>query len=273
MTRRQNHQVNLTILTLLLLTAATAVLIMRINSTVSDGSSPPSPDVEHPITDPTSTISPEGPGLSSYPEGLSELYYKNEDARDFVLHYLDDRTVPAPEDIDLTALADTDGVPLLMQWDERWGYNQYAGNLFGLSGCGPTCLSMAAIYLTGDATLNPLYVAEFAERNGYAANGNGTKWTLFSEGAVQLGLTSRELPLSEAVIDAHLTAGEPVVLIMGPGDFTDSGHFIVLTGVTDGGYTVNDPNSYKNSEKRWPYEAIADQIRNIWALSYEGGNA
>ncbi|MGM9521560.1 MAG: C39 family peptidase [Oscillospiraceae bacterium] len=205
------------------------------------------------------------PDLSQYPEALAALYEKNEEARQFVLDYFEKSG--NTYDIDLSEYRDCETVPLLMQWDERWGYTEYSGNLFGLSGCGPTCLSMAAIYLTGDTSISPRYVADYSTQNGYSTNGNGTKWTLFSEGCSGLGISSQELPLSQKIIDSHLESGEIVALIMGPGDFTDSGHFILLTAVGDGGYTVNDPNSRKNSDRLWSYDEISDQIKNIWALS------
>ena len=44
--------------------------------------------------------------------------------------------------------------PLFLQWDPRWGYTEYGEDSFlGLSGCGPTCLSMVLYYLTGDKSL------------------------------------------------------------------------------------------------------------------------
>ena len=53
---------------------------------------------------------------------------------------------------------------------------------------------------------------------------------------------------------------------MGPGDFTTTGHFIVLTGTKNGMICINDPNSVKNSEKLWDYEQIKGQIKNIWVI-------
>lgn len=79
-----------------------------------------------------------------------------------------------------------------MQWDQRWGYHRYAGEVMGLSGCGPTALSMVAIFMTGDITKNPRWVADFASQNGYAVDGSGTAWSLMLEGARQIGLSSKE---------------------------------------------------------------------------------
>ena len=57
-----------------------------------------------------------------------------------------------------------------------------------------------------------------------------------------------------------------MICAMGPGDFTDNGHFIVIKGYSDGKFLVNDPFSTANSSKKWDYETIADQCRHIWAF-------
>ena len=46
-------------------------------------------------------------------------------------------------------------VPLFIQWDKRWGYVPYGQSNVGISGCGPTCLSMVLYSLTGDKNLTP----------------------------------------------------------------------------------------------------------------------
>lgn len=200
--------------------------------------------------------------LADYPDKLFELYEKNQEARQFVLDYPLKKDIDY--DIDLSEYHDTDTVPLLMQWDERWGYTEYAGNVLGLTGCGPTCLSMVAIYLTGDETKNPGWMADFSAENGFYENGSGSKWVLMSEGAALLGLNVKEIPLDEERIIDNLQVHNPIICIMGPGDFTDSGHFIVLTGYKDGGFTINDPNSRANSEKIWTFEELQYQIRALW---------
>ena len=66
-------------------------------------------------------------------------------------------------------------------------------------------------------------------------------------------------------VDA-LEAGKPIICAMREGDFTTTGHYIVLRGVKDGEFQVNDPNSVVNSEKLWSYEQIEGQIRNLWVM-------
>lgn len=200
--------------------------------------------------------------LRDYTEDLIALYEKNEEARQFVLDYPLKKDMDF--DIDLSEYSNTDTVPLFMQWDDRWGYSEYAGKVLGISGCGPTCLSMVSVYLTKDTSKNPKWMAEFATEKDYYENGSGSKWTLMSQGAQQLGLNVRELSLDEERMAENLEAGHPIICILGPGDFTDSGHFIVLTGYRDGGFVINDPNSLANSRKIWTFEELRSQIRALW---------
>lgn len=200
--------------------------------------------------------------ISEYPEELVDLLERNPETKEFVLNY------PLKKDLNPTVNLDEykncDSVPLLLQWDERWGYHEYGADVMGLSGCGPTCLSMVCIYLLDDTDLNPKYIADFSEANGYCVPGNGSAWTLISEGGEKLGLDVEELSLDEDIIRQNLEAGNAIICIMGPGDFTTSGHFIVMVDYVDGMIRVNDPNSEIRSEKLWEYEEIKNQIRNLW---------
>lgn len=210
----------------------------------------------------TEYASSHGLALEDYPESLLELLDKNPETKDFVLEYplLKDQD----QTIDLSEYRNSGKIPLLMQWDQRWGYEIYGDDLMGITGCGPTCLSMVAIYLLKDTTMDPAWMADYSIEHGYCVPGSGTSWTLMSEGACNLGLEAIELPLNEERICRNLEVGNPIICIMGPGDFTTSGHFIVLTGYEDGAFTVNDPNSRANSQKAWKYEDIKNQIKNLW---------
>lgn len=202
---------------------------------------------------------------SAYPQELLDLMERNPETEDFVVQYPvnKDKTF----DIDLSEYKNAKTVPLLMQWDERWGYETYGSGMIAMTGCGPTCLSMVTIYLTHDTSFSPKAAAEFSTAHGYAVPGNGTSWTLMSEGGRTLGMKVKELPLDEERVLANLEAGNPVVCIMGPGDFTDGGHYIVMVGTKNGKIRINDPNSRRNSKKLWQFDDIKDQIRNLWAFS------
>ena len=74
-------------------------------------------------------------------------------------------------------------------------------------------------------------------------------WDLMTAGAKKLGLTSTEGTINNDYIRQNLTSSTPMICSMLPGDFTYSGHFIVLTGIdSKGRVVVNDPNSPKNQK-------------------------
>ena len=198
-----------------------------------------------------------------YPESLIDLLERNPETEEFVLHY------PFREETayDLSQFHGSEDVPLFLQWDTRWGYTPYGSDCIAITGCGPTCLAMAGYYLTDDEVFHPAMVAQFAADNGYYASGYGSSWTLISEGGERLGLSVTELPLVKKKITDALESGCPVILAMGPGDFTTTGHYIVLTAFENGAFRINDPNSRINSEKNWTYEELENQIRNIWKLT------
>lgn len=200
----------------------------------------------------------------NYPRELLELALRNREALDFVLDY--------PEKKDRAPADRVDGVekgefPLLLQWDQAWGYVQYGDGPIALTGCGPTALAMAVCGLTGDGDATPSAVADYAQQAGYYVAGAGSSWELMSTGCRHFGLESKELSLSRSAMVKTLESGKPIICSMGPGDFTTSGHFILLTGVEGGKFRVNDPNSRQNSEKLWDYDTLSPQIRNLWAFS------
>lgn len=200
-----------------------------------------------------------------YREKLAELLERNEEAADYVESY-PEREAYKSQPIDLTQELQSGSVPLLMQWDKRWGYDAYGSNMIGLAGCGPVCLTMAYLHFTGDAAMTPREMAAFAYDNGYYTEDAGTKWSLWTEGVGKLGLVGEELPLDENRMKQALDDGKVIVCSMGPGDFTTEGHFILIRGYDGNGFYVNDPNRRSNSEKQWEFDTLRSQIRNLWSL-------
>lgn len=202
-----------------------------------------------------------------YPEELMETLSKYPETLPFVLGY------PGPEEkpaIKLSKEWERGKIPLLIQWDSRWGYEPYGDSMIGISGCGPTCLSMVVIGLTGRTEWHPAKMAAYAADNGYLVQGVGTDWRLFSTGAEPFGLQVLRLTLNEYEIGGQLLDGHPVICSMKPGDFTYTGHFIVLTGMDEeGNVQVNDPNSRIKSRQTWRLGDIIKQVKSAWAYSKE----
>ncbi len=202
--------------------------------------------------------------LEDYPESLAAFMKKYPEATQFVLDYPKYKDIH--NEIDITGEVKKGELPLFLQWDVRWGYEQYGSDFLAVTGCGPTCLAMVQCGLSGETKWNPYEVAKMAEQEGYYVEGQGSSWDLMRAGAQKLGLQVYDVTLSAEDIMDMLRGGMPVICSVGPGDFTDGGHFIVLAGVNaDGSIKVHDPNSKINSEKAWNIERLLPQIKGMWA--------
>lgn len=159
-------------------------------------------------------------------------------------------------------------IPLYYQYASAWGAKPYGTGNISKNGCGPTCIAMVFSYLTG-RNIYPDDVVSFTG-NRYYVNGAGSSWEIFGACSSHWGIQCTAIsPKSDAIAEA-LSAGRPVILSVGPGTFTSSGHFIVLTGIdTNGQVTVNDPNdnSRKNfKDKKFPLTQIAGEAKGGWSF-------
>lgn len=202
-----------------------------------------------------------------YPESLLKLLEKNPETKDFVLNY--PKNKDKHEEIDLSKEVKKGEIPLFLQWDERWGYETYGDDFLALTGCGPTSLAMVYCGLSGDPMWNPYRIARMAENEGYYVPGAGSSWDLMTQGAAELGLMAQEVVFDEEHIRSLLEAGTPIICVVGAGDFTDSGHFLVLTGLDkEGKVLLRDPNSRIRSEEAWDLDQLMRQIKNLWSYTY-----
>ena len=158
-------------------------------------------------------------------------------------------------------------MPYLYQKDVAWRDKPYAGGTVGTNACGPTCMDMVYIYLTGDASYTPADFATQADAYNFAPTG-ATEWRYMTEGAALLGITGTAInPYYSEVVPA-LEAGMPVVASLVPGDFTTVGHYIVLTSIDEHGMvSIHDPNSVLNSMRKWGLAQILRQANMCWAFS------
>ena len=202
---------------------------------------------------------------ADYGDALIEAYTYFPEVRDFILAIPLEKGRQAVNDISNEDRSK--GVPLFLQFDERWGYTEYGSSVCGVAGCGPTSLSMVAYYLTGNTEYTPVYMMKLANKEGYVGEGGGTNWTMFQKGPEKLGLVSKEIPLHAGTIANYVKKGSPVVINVGPGDFTLHGHYMDIVGYEDEKFKINDPFSVENSNKLWEYERIESQIKNLWAVS------
>ncbi len=199
---------------------------------------------------------------SRYPQPLLAALANNPEMSGFVKDYPGDGSAPKG----LSLAERMEKAPLLLQWDERWGYLSYGEDCIGLSGCGPTALSMACFSLTKDDSLTPDAIASYAMKNGYYVEGSGTAWSLMEDFPRHCGLSVAEVGASREEMQNALDGGAVIICAMGPGDFTTQGHFIVIYDYNADGFFVNDPNSRARSALTWDFDDIRFQMRKIWAL-------
>ena len=206
--------------------------------------------------------------VQGYPKGVIELLDKNPATVDYVEAYGEKQGQIYAEDIGDDYVEGQ--IPLLIQWDERWGYAPYGTSVVAVSGCGPTCMAMVAAGLNHDPTITPAKVAAYGTENSYVDEENNTYWAFMQEAGADFGLSCYSGFLTEQQLAAELSAGHPVICSMGPGYFTQNGHFIVMTGYENGQIRINDPFSEENSARTWSYAEIQGQIRAMWVYSLAG---
>ena len=200
---------------------------------------------------------------SRYPKSLLKALSKNSEMLDFVLHYPKKHKNAAAKSIGDDFV--TGEIPALIQWDERWGYAPYGSEtIIAVSGCGPTALSMVISGLLQDASITPAVVADYASSNGYLDENLDTKWELMTNGVEHFGISGSILGLDENAMINVLSVGCPIICSMGPGIFTTTGHFIVLTGYQDGAFAVHDPASKVRTSQTYTFQEISGQIKNMW---------
>lgn len=158
-------------------------------------------------------------------------------------------------------------MPYFFQTDPAWAQKPYGGDTIAVNGCGPTCLAMVYVYVTGKTDMTPADMGAFADAGNYAPTG-ATEWRFMSEGAAQLGLVSSELATDREAILAALRSGQPVICAVNPGDFTAVGHFIVLASVDENDMvSVHDPNSSYRSAQKWSIDRIVMQTSACWTYT------
>ena len=202
-----------------------------------------------------------------YPDDLLKALANNPEMAQFAAGY------PDGADGQAKGLSDAEkeaGFPLFLQWDPRWGYEEYGDDsMVGVAGCGPTCLSMVLFSLTRDESLTPDVIARYSMESGYYVQGTGTAWALMEDVCWRYGVRERKAEISETEIKYALDQGGAAICSMAPGDFTDTGHFIVIYGYDQDGFWVNDPNCVSRSRKKWSWQTLKGQIKSVWTYTRE----
>lgn len=113
--------------------------------------------------------------------------------------------------------------------------------------------------LTGIQT--PYTLFKWAYDHGYYTGG-GLGHSCLQKLADLYGVDGTWIENDETRITEALQSGLPVIAHMGPGIFTDEGHYIVLRGITEDGYVlVNDPGSRNRNRYAYKLSTVVAQAR------------
>ena len=222
---------------------------------------------EYPVFPEPESYSVEAMKEKGIPDELIEFYEKYPEVAPYAWFYPEKSGIDYK--IDLTDEVTKGTIPYFCQWDERWGYKEFGSSFMGVNGCGPTCITMVYCGLTGKTDINPYEMAIYVRDRGYYVPGSGTVWDTMNVIPAEIGLTVIDVPFSADGIRETLKAGHPIICNVGPGDFTQVGHYILLAGVDDAGdIIVHDPNSPERTSKHWDVDVLISQIRNLWGYEY-----
>ncbi len=122
------------------------------------------------------------------------------------------------------------------------------------AGCGVTSTAIIISTFTGNKQYDPVYFSDMAKRTGDCGEGiSGTNTSFFKKAAQQFNFGYEYVGKSNAsrVIEILKQGNAMVIAHMGPGHFTNGGHYIVLSGVNDKGQVyVHDPNNKNNKASK-----------------------
>lgn len=163
------------------------------------------------------------------------------------------------------------------QTDSIWNNNNLS---LRSAGCGPTAVAVCISNLT-HKFVSPVTVAGWAKKEGYYSS-SGSLHSAIPAMASHWNLQCRGLYKNEKEIERALRSGHMVVGLMGPGYFTNGGHFISLLTINKKGMVeVADVGSRVRSQKTYDLAFIIQNSKiadaggpfwEIWSNKTDGNN-
>ena len=167
-----------------------------------------------------------------------------------------------------------------MQTDSRWKNSNYSARgekkTIGSSGCGVACSAMVIATLK-DKNVTPIETANWSMAHGYKALNQGTYYSYFVPQFDIYGIQCKKLnnsnlygKSSSAYHTEALNAlknGDWVIACMGKGNWTSSGHFIIVYGYENGYVYTNDPASKASRRVKNTWNLFANQVKYLWTIT------
>ena len=214
-----------------------------------------------------------GQDPAAYPQEILDMLTVFPDAREYAFNYLDKMELPEERrnstSADMTGDYSPARLSTIYQWDTRWGYKDYCGKTVGLSGSGPTCVSICAMYLLKDSGFNPAWIADYAINNHYCDDegGTGTYRTLITDGGYGIGIDVVQITNDEQRVKNNIDVGNPIICAMDGGIFGnryEPEHYIIITDYDEEGFTIIDPGSSTRTGTKWQWASLSSEIQALW---------
>lgn len=146
--------------------------------------------------------------------------------------------------------------------------SKYGPSTIATSACGPSSLATVIYnyqqqHKIPSKTVDPGIIAKLSSDNNFRVCGNGTSSAMFVTIAAQYGLEAKQVPWDTAF--NALQRGTPVIASMGPGYFTDVGHFVTLYGVDSGGNILVADSGPRNRTSA-TVEIVKSQIKYAFII-------
>ena len=166
-----------------------------------------------------------------------------------------------------------------LQTDPRWGSLDYSApgekTTIAASGCGPTAMAMV-LATWADPSVTPKTECAWALAHGYKAPRQGTYYGYFEAAGARYGLRVTRLNYTSlygnatsayhAQVKDALDRGELVIACMGPGNWTRSGHYVLVWGIHGDTIYINDPASTKAARTKGSYSLFKQQVKYYWTI-------
>ncbi len=166
-----------------------------------------------------------------------------------------------------------------LQTDPRWQALDYSAagerTTIGASGCGPTAMAMV-LATWADPSVTPATECAWALAHGYKAPHQGTYYGYFAKAAARFGLRCTQLNWSSlygnsqsgvhAQAKEALEAGGLVIACMGKGNWTSSGHYVLVWDIAGDTIRINDPASTLPRRTQGSYALFRQQVKYYWVI-------
>lgn len=166
-----------------------------------------------------------------------------------------------------------------LQTDPKWDACDYSAKgeqtTIAASGCGPTAMAMVLATWV-DKSVNPKTECAWALAHGFKAPHQGTYYGYFEEAGRRYGLNTYRLNYTNLYGNATsayhaqardaLDRGELVIACMGKGNWTRSGHYVLVWKINGNVIYINDPASTKAHRVRGDYAVFRREVKYYWVI-------